>query len=719
MLLVASIPIFRINRAAMYFGYDGTYAWQLAKYNREWSGAFAGTELNPLTGLGDIKYAMNFWCSLPTIISYLFSGPSPDAALIYALTGAEFFASVWFLCRSLELGQFSTVLASWLAVVLAFPFFLPIAHGLKGFFNLSGASPAMIEFLAICTLIIALTLRIKISRVKQNILLGLCVIGLIYLLVFEFPTQFTLAVPVLLACVLYSVVTLCHGRSQIRTAVICAAVFGMTLFFPAVFVVGMVLWSPPAFFAKELSNTGVSHWKFVSMLSHGPLNLGWANTIIYLLAWSGAIIALRTGSRVLRGAAIIFTSLAGSILLFGLTVTFVLSSYKGVFAQYLEWPIWSLMFVFTAVCMDSALGRFMSGGSSLLPGARSFLKDRAFPALCGVSGTICIPILVLGCVLLYNRPEQTQDYPKPPGYTEIVGSLHDSIGLNPGDSWRGCVANFCTERRPVPGIEWDQQRGFDQTFWRSTGNDHRGAGLWWYNIPTLFCYHQCMSPSTYYFVSRMFASPEDRQTRNVTVVSNPDLKMLALAGVRYLLSDIPLQGEGVTPPVGLFPWRLLDGDADLSVYLYDVPGSNTRGFSPTEPILVPKARPAIDTMRSAAFDPVRQVVVHKPLDKLLSAARESTMTWKRGGELQVTAQSDGWSLIVLPLGYSTCLRMLDHAKGRSSVGAPTLLRVDASLTAILFERHLDVSIRQSYGPFINPFGRIKDYIEFGGFLKGI
>jgi hypothetical protein len=43
--------------------------------------------------------------------------------------------------------------------------------------------------------------------------------------------------------------------------------------------------------------------------------------------------------------------------------------------------------------------------------------------------------------------------------------------------------------------------------------------------------------------------------------------------------------------------------------------------------------------------------------------------------------------------------------------------VNAGLTGVLFENRLEVTVKQRYGPFVNPFGRISDRIDFAGFLK--
>jgi hypothetical protein len=723
-LFIASIVIFRVNKSALYYAYDGTYAWQLTKYNREWSSIFAGTELNPLTGIGDIKYAMNLWYSLPAVVSYLFSGPVPDAALIYALSGVQFFASVWFLCATLQLSRFATVLASWSAAIFCLPFFVPAMRGLFGFYSLSGSAPAMIEFIAILAFIAALTLRLSIANPKRNIGLGALITLLIYWLVFEFPTQFALAVPLLTLCSVYALFTLCKKRAQIKVALISAVILAVLLVFPAVFVVGMVLWSPPAFFSKELMNTstGQEAWKFISMLAHGPLGLGWANTIVFVLAWAGALSTLRTGEPRQRIVAITLIAFTASIAIFGVVVTFLLPSYKGILAQYFEWPLWSFMFLFAAMALERFFERVAAVFARPEHDAKSSSSKKllapVLPRTGGIFMTTGVPVFFLVCVFLFNDPKHASDLPKPPLRTPVVEKLEEKLALKPGDEWKGAVANFCAIRTPGEGLQWHSQLFYDYNLWPSTGNDHRGAGLWWYNIPTLFCYHQCMSPSTYFLTTRLFATDADRQTRNVVVISRPDPRLLAMVGVRFFLTDTPANLDGLATLVGSFAWKPLNNqNAAIPIYFYEIASPNLRGFSPTEMIVEAHAEETIAVMKRSSFDPSRQVIVRRPLDKPLVAVQESQLKWNSGGVLEVKARSEGWSLLVLPLGYSSCLKLTSQSQGQGRNGSPILLRVNSGLTAVLFESHLDITISQQYGPFVNPFGRIKDRMDFGEFLK--
>jgi hypothetical protein len=728
LLFSASAVVFRINKTALFHAYDGTYAWQLTKYNGEWSRVFAGTELNPLTGVGDIKYAMNFWCSLPTVISHLVSGAVPDAVLIYTLTGLQFFSSVWFLSATLRFNRCVTVLASWSATIFCLPFFVPEMKGFFGFYSLSGSSPAMLEFLSLLAFITALTFRLSGTAPKQNLVNAGLITALVYWLVFEFPTQFALAVPLLTVCAVYALLTLCKERAQVKSALICGAALSGLLFLPAVFVVGMVLWSPPAFFSEELMNTGTGQdaWKFVSMVAHGPLGLGWANTIVYGLACIGALSNFRNSEKRQRNLAKILIGFMGVILLFGFVVSFLFPAYKGILAQYFEWPLWPLMFLFSSTAAERffewVLVTFAPPESDKKSLSKRAVPDKPILAVTARRGpfyvTAGVPCFFLGCVVLFNDPKHAFDYPKPPARTPLVAKIEEKLAIKPGETWKGAAANFCAIRTPGEGLEWHSQLFYDYNFWPSTGNDHRGAGLWWYNIPTLFCYHQCMSPSTYFLTTRLFATDMDRQTRNVVVMSEPDPKLLAMVGVRLFLTDTPANLNGRAGLVGSFAWQPVSNQkTSVPVYLYEINSPNLNGFSPTEIIVRANAWETIKAMKIDEFEPSRQAVVRHSIDKPLVPVQESSLKWNSGGVLEVRAKSQGWSLLVLPLGYSRCLELTNQHGGPLEDNSPTILRVNAGLTGVLFENRLEANVKQRYGPFVNPFGRFSDRIDFAEFLK--
>jgi hypothetical protein len=303
------------------------------------------------------------------------------------------------------------------------------------------------------------------------------------------------------------------------------------------------------------------------------------------------------------------------------------------------------------------------------------------------------------------------DFPKPPAKTPLVDLFEKQLALSPGDAWKGSVANFCAIRFQNGAINWMSQSFYDRHLSFATGNDHRGPGLWWYNIPTLFSYHQCMSPAFYFLVTRLFSNSADVQSRNVVVLTKPKPKLLGLFGVRYFLSDLPANLDAAASPVGVFSWQPRGMPTALPLYVYEVKNPNLVGFSPTQVLRVDSGNDGITKMEAADFDPQLQVVLHEDVSVQLSRCTESSLRWSKNGA-EVSASSEGWSLLVLPITYSNCLRLLPCDVGPSEPNEAKLIRVNVGMTGVLFNGKLQSTIVQRFGPYTNVFGRLKDYREF-------
>ncbi|MFM8777332.1 MAG: hypothetical protein ACKOEH_10715, partial [Actinomycetota bacterium] len=79
------------------------------------------------------------------------------------------------------------------------------------------------------------------------------------------------------------------------------------------------------------------------------------------------------------------------------------------------------------------------------------------------------------------------------------------------------------------------------------------------------------------------------------------------------------------------------------------------------------------------------------------------------GDLRVKGKSEGVSMLLLPLEYSSCLEV-DQLKG--SKGFLELRRANGLLTALIFDREIDVVVKLRFGLFENPTCRLDDLREF-------
>jgi hypothetical protein len=77
-----------------------------------------------------------------------------------------------------------------------------------------------------------------------------------------------------------------------------------------------------------------------------------------------------------------------------------------------------------------------------------------------------------------------------------------------------------------------------------------------------------------------------------------------------------------------------------------------------------------------------------------------------GNSLRVQADSDGKSILLLPLEFSNCL-----AAETDATGTPNLFRANLVETGILFSGRLDAKLSIHTGAFLNPSCRLRDYFD--------
>jgi hypothetical protein len=117
-----------------------------------------------------------------------------------------------------------------------------------------------------------------------------------------------------------------------------------------------------------------------------------------------------------------------------------------------------------------------------------------------------------------------------------------------------------------------------------------------------------------------------------------------------------------------------------------------------------EAAAILSQMAAAARELDKRVLVRDPLQGPFTPARRSSMTLKRDG-YRVSAEADGLSLLLLPVQFSHCLTLADHAGGDSR---PRLFRANLAQTGVLFRDRLDATIEFDFGLFGNGSCRLKD-----------
>jgi hypothetical protein len=174
--------------------------------------------------------------------------------------------------------------------------------------------------------------------------------------------------------------------------------------------------------------------------------------------------------------------------------------------------------------------------------------------------------------------------------------------------------------------------------------------------------------------------------------------MLSLWGVRFAISDQPLPFGSlrVEMPVSLSDPPLYNSP----IRLYELAEPSLGDYSPTEIIRAKSASEMLARMGRSDFDGKRLAVTDSDVPGRLVPAREASMTLIEGG-LLLQAESEGDSLLVLPVQYSHCWAPAGNIQ-------MTLFRANLMQLGVRFSGRLSSEIRFKFGPFWNSYCRRQD-----------
>ena len=206
-----------------------------------------------------------------------------------------------------------------------------------------------------------------------------------------------------------------------------------------------------------------------------------------------------------------------------------------------------------------------------------------------------------------------------------------------------------------------------------------------------------MTAPFYAITTRLLANPRDKQVRNVQVLRRVEPRILAMLGVRYVITDEPVADPRlslqVTLPLG----------KEDALYLYEVAQPNLGNYSPVSVVGQADALEALERLADPNFNPAFQVVLDvQPPPGNLVQATNARMVFE-GARLHVSAESGGRSLLVLPLQFSHCLTLESDRQTQTR-----LVRADLVETGVIFEGRLDARIELRTGPFLHPLCRFDD-----------
>jgi hypothetical protein len=275
----------------------------------------------------------------------------------------------------------------------------------------------------------------------------------------------------------------------------------------------------------------------------------------------------------------------------------------------------------------------------------------------------------------------------------IVQHMVEETAIRPGAAFRGYVEDVYRRTTDSPNIG-DELVGH----WLNN-RDQYGSGqtlFSWstFDIPTISEYDPFVRPLYYAFFTRLLNEPSDKQLDNYLGATRPNNKIMALMGVRFIVTDRDDLGS-------------LHQVMQLGKYLVlEMNSPNLGSYSPTQVRRVSTVREAVDHMRSDAFDPQVDVLVEPTQDlPELVTAPPAELRFVRGG-YTVSASSPEWSLLVLPIQYSHCYALTGPASQSAR-----LLRVNLVQTGLLVHGDVRLNVDFRHWPFASPECQRQDYAD--------
>lgn len=221
-------------------------------------------------------------------------------------------------------------------------------------------------------------------------------------------------------------------------------------------------------------------------------------------------------------------------------------------------------------------------------------------------------------------------------------------------------------------------------------------------VPLLNDYSHNLTPTGFLFNSDLLLDENTNQARLRFVFGPRNLMIYEMLGVRFVV--LPQDFHFDPGQEVLF----VGNEIETGSQIFELPDPNLGNYSPTKILIRRSPRDASALLGSPGFDSRNEVIFDDEFPRTLVAASSGEIRTS-SGDLRITAKSEGVSVLLLPLEYSTCLKVdqLDGGKGFLE-----LRRANGLLTALIFDREIDAIVKLRFGLFENPTCRLDDLREF-------
>jgi hypothetical protein len=674
------------------FRYDGTLLLSTAKNQARWMGDGLSYTMNFLEGNGGL-----WWAQIDTkfdpafILASIIADDKWTPVVAFTVYASEFFLTTILLGISLGLRNYVVVYGAWLGSLLAFPFFVPTLAT-----DLVWGNPHVLMVIALLSVAASLLLRIGRGTLMSSLLGALSLLLIGAFIFFAFAGAAIQPIP---ASIVFAAACVCASRSSrerwmkiaalASVSAILALLFGRFLLGLYVNTKGVVF--PGEMWVQSLGLQNISHL----LAPNGRI----PGVLLWACALCGAFLIALLGKCELRVFAIGLLVVSAGIALLVHAIRLSIGDWWGPNPAYIDIYCFALISLFAAVLLCVPY-QMVPATWRRLPLATHRLRPSN-------ACLVAFAILPWACLAWAQPPYSNEmifggdPWRWPPHSTALTEFLRREIGLTAGAPFRGRVASLAgsTHDKTLLVSPFLSQHNYDQITLVFTGNDHRLYGLWYFGIPTLIENNQFSSPFFHLLTTRLLTDGQILSTHSQTAIAKFDPRILEALGVRYVLTDAASNLE--------LPLRLqFKMEPYLSQFLYELPRPNLGNYSPIQIHTVTDAATAVKLMADPTFDFTKEVVLTETLPEAhWVPATKSTIT-AFPDHLEVEAESDGRSIIVLPIEYSHCLQFML----RSSAPAPVeVRRANLEQTAVAFSRSVIGSIALHYGPLEHPGCRLADY----------
>ena len=628
-------------------------------------------------GLGDVFSPLNFRLLPAFVIGSFFASPTASKVVIYEVILCELFISIVIFGLALGASRAVSIAAALTTCLVLLPFYHPTL-----IYGLLPLIPHLGSLISGALLAGAAFLYYGRNHWLADLPCALLCLALLGWSVLASTTILMLAAPFLFLCAVSGTIAAASpAERRCKIGLFIAAALFMVS--PAIYLLAIVLDTAAVIFPDELANNRASFF-FASILFHWN-TIGPVGPLLMVSGIAGAVlVAFARSDKTLRIFAITLLTYLGTRLTFAVLVIWF-DFWRGPAALYFEFFVIPLYALFAAVFWSRVL--------------RSLWRRFRWTSPNNFTVEILLIGTAVGAVLALATGTSAPDYgfPYPPRSTPITEILATETGLRPDMAFRGRTADMIG--RSLDGnIDWFALHSIDGALANELGNELRLVGLHNFGIPGLFQYTSTITPFFYAATSRLLALPGEKQVRSVMVLRNLDPRILAMLGVRFVITDRRYNG-----PANL---RASVPTKDRTIFLYEVGNANVGNYSPTRISRIDTATDILARLANPDFDPALEIIADLPGDtKDLTPARDAKLTFL-GASLRLQANSDGRSILLIPLEFSRCLEAKTEETDK-----PLLFRANLIETGILFSRSLDITLSLRTGPFTRPACRLRDFQE--------